>query len=88
MCPGVMFTLVVCQNFLPTVPTEGIFILGHFVCNPKIPHFYRPQPLPFDGITGNTNGGSIVAADRGFGLGVTKIFEGKSKYHPFLTIQK
>ncbi len=44
--------------------------------------------LPFDGIIGNTNGGSIVSVDGFFGLGVTKIFESKPTYHPFLTIQK
>jgi hypothetical protein len=88
MCPRVIFNLVVCQIFLPGVPNLGIHILGHFICNPKIPHFYCPQLLTFDGIIGNTDGGRIVAVDGGFGLRVTKIFEGKPIYHPFLTIQK
>jgi hypothetical protein len=62
--------------------------LCHFVPNPKILHFHRPQLLSYDGIVCDSNCGCIIATHWYFGLGVAEVFEGELKNHPFLAFQK
>jgi hypothetical protein len=74
-----MFTLIVCQILLAGIPFERIHILCFFFASPKISHVHCSQSLSFDGIVCNTNGGRVVAVDRGFGLGMAEIIKGGSK---------
>jgi hypothetical protein len=70
----VVFTLVVRKVLLTRVPLDTVSILCYFVTQPKIPHFYRLQTLPFDGVTSYTNGGGIVAMDLCFWLRVAQLW--------------
>jgi hypothetical protein len=84
--PDMVFTLVVREVFLAGVPTELVHPLGHFVTDPKEPHFHRARALAFDGIIGNAHGRGIITMHWGLWLGVAHVGQGEAKNNAGLAI--
>ncbi len=81
-----VLTLVICQIFLPWVPSKREHILCYLVTYPKKSHFHRSRTLPFDGVIRNSDCCRVIAVHRCFWLQMPHVRQCFPEYYSILTV--